>query len=247
MKNWTVRLWNLAKMRLGKILILVLVSGLTSTALFTNCAQKKNADGNVVKEEILPLSCGSDCGPTFHPEQTKVENTTGQVIDVRQTVESFMSLLDLKREDLTTAELNSLVAEKNRRMALLPQENDIKLQSTVSVLSQASLAGEVCKLWAQKKAPLSDFVAGIDLKQPAEATPTNNWINLFLKMAQESWGRPITAIELTSITEFYEKSVEAAIASPNRTVMEGGYNVESMNLLIMSCTGVLSAPEAVMF
>lgn len=246
MRKWIGLLQIRISPRAGKVVASVVGAFLLATVMFTNCAEKKNLGGEVVQEEVLPLSCGEDCGSTFHPEQTKVENTEGQVIDVRQTLESFMSLLEIKREDLSTTELNALIAERNRRMALLPQENDLKLQSSVSILSQATLAGEICKIWAQKKAPNTDLVSGIDLKQPAEVTPANNWVNLFLKMAQQVWGRPIVSNELLTVQEFYAKSLEAAASSPNRTVMENGYNVESVNLLILSCTGILSAPEALM-
>lgn len=246
MKTWVAFIKNKITTRVGKVALALFSIVFFSSLMFTNCAEKKNLGGTVVQEEILPLSCGEDCGSTFHPEQTKVENTDGQVMDVRQTLESFMSLLELKREDFTATELNALIAERNRRMALLPQENDLKLQSSVSILSQATLAGEVCKVWAMKRAPMSDLVTGIDLKQPAEITPANNWVNLFLKMAQQTWGRPLDAVELVAVQEFYKKSLETAATSQNRSEMQNGYNVESINLLIMSCTGILSAPEAVM-
>lgn len=218
-------------------------SALASTVLFQNCAGQV---GEMQEEQLLSLSCGTECGSAaVHPDQFKVDNVSGEVLDVRQTLESYLSLLELTPTDLGT-DLTSILTEKNRRSALLPQENNSSLASSVAVLSQASMAGEVCRVWVQKKAVTSWMLSGVNLRGAVTSTPKNNWVNYFNRFAEQAWGRPLESGEVADVEQFVSSAVAEASKSKALNATVGGLNVESANLATMICTGVLTAPESTM-
>lgn len=215
----------------------------TSTVLFNNCSGQV---WTVLETtDLQSLDCGSSCVSTEHPDQHKVDNVAGEVLDVRQTLESYLSLLGLKAADLGT-DLTSLIVEKNRRAALLPQENNSSLVSPVSVLSQVSMAGEVCRVWVNKKAANSAITSGVNLREVVANTPKDNWVKMFSRLAEQSWGRPLDAGETQDVDQFITALIAEAAKSKLVGTISSDLNVESANLATMICTGVLASPENTM-
>lgn len=229
-------------MTFGFITILV-------TFFFSNCSSQFEV--NSLQEEFassLPSESNreSSSESTKDPHQLekfKLAIEDGENIDVRQVLESYLSLLELPVSDLGT-DLSSIVNEKIRRNALLPQENKSKVVNTVGLLSQSSLAGEVCRVYLNKKATTSILLLGLDLKKTPDKTPFTNWVNTFHLFADQVWGRNLTEKEVVFVKDFLSEFLNSVKTSPNLNKTISGFNVESMNLGIMICTAILSSPEA---
>lgn len=215
-----------------KILLFLPLGIVVSILFFNNCAGSFG--------EIESSSLTMFCSPTCHPE---VENIEGENLDVRQSLESYMSLLSIKPADLGT-DLASVVAEKRRRRSLLPQGTGSALVNTVGILSQTSLAGEVCRVFVNKKASTSPFFVGVDLQKPPHEVPESAWLESYGRMTEEIWGRRLRTEESTMVQDFLKTSIAEAKAGMNIAKMSGTANLESANLAIMMCTTILSAPEA---
>lgn len=206
---------------------------------FNNCTRNEPTP----EESLMPLEQEVD---NAH-QVAKVQNLQGETLDIRQTLESYLSLLQLTRDDLG-GDLTAVIAELSRRRTLLPQEPDSKTLDMVGILSQTSLAGEVCRVFVTKKGPTSPLFSGVDLTKNPKTSPTSNWINTFHRLALQAWGRSMSNDELTSVVNFVNESVQASAKSPNVNKTDSisglNFNVESTNLGIMLCTAVLVAPEA---
>lgn len=228
-------------------LIFSLILTVFVTFFFSNCA----GEFSIIpaqKEFSSHVESESNRDVPLNPDQQNLQKfkfsiEDGENMDSRQILESYLSVLELSVTDIGT-DLNSLVSERQRRAALLPQENKSKSVNTVGILSQSSLAGEVCRIFLNKKATTSTLLIGLDLTKTPDKTPISNWVNSFHLFASQAWGRNLNQEELIFAKDFINDFINSVKVSPNLNKVINGYNLESMNLGIMICTAILSSPEA---
>ncbi|WP_413291497.1 hypothetical protein [Bdellovibrio sp. HCB337] len=218
--------------KIKSIGILVVGIGLCGV-FFNNCAGSFG--------EIESSSLSSFCSPTCHPETANIE---GENIDIRQTTESYMSLLNMSKADFAGTDFTEVMNEQKRRRSLLPQDRNSALVNSVGVLSQSSLAGEICRVFVSKKAATSTLFTGVDLQKTPSETAEAAWLATYDRMAEQIWGRALRPEERAAVSEFIKASITETADSVNLNKTSGTQNLESANLAIMMCTTVLSAPEA---
>lgn len=221
-------------MRFYKLFLLALVISFN----FTNCS---NFSEPVADQIVLGLQCEDNCDSiaTF-----KVSNDQDENLDVRQAVESYLSILGMKASSLSSTNLTSINNEKKRRKALLAQDPDYTKISTINMLSQTSLAGEICRTFVTTDGLKSPLFSGITFSQKPNQIPLNNWMNSVHNFALQAWGRSLTTEETNAFKDFLQASMTEASRSPNSNKVVGTNSLESLNLGIMICTTVLASPEA---
>jgi hypothetical protein len=205
---------------------------------FTNCS---NFSEPVADELVLGTQCNENCDnlTTF-----KVANDQDESLDVRQAVESYLSILGMKASALSSANLISINNEKKRRRALLAQDPDYTKISTINILSQTSLAGEICRTFVTTDGLNSQLFAGVTFSQRPSQIPLNNWMNSVHSFALQAWGRTLTSDETIAFKDFIQVSMTEASRTPNSDKVVGTNSLESLNLGVMICTTVLASPEA---
>lgn len=221
-------------MKYFKLVLITLVISFN----FTNCS---NFSEPVPDQLVLATQCEENCDdlPTF-----KVANDQDENLDVRQAVESYLSILGMKASSLSSTNLSSINSEKKRRKALLAQDPDYSKISTINMLSQTSLAGEICRTFVTTDGLKSPLFTGITFSQKPSQIPLNNWMNSVHSFALQAWGRTLTPDETIAFKDFIQVSMTEASRSPNSDKVVGTNSLESLNLGIMICTTVLASPEA---
>lgn len=221
-------------MRFLKLFLVILAVSLT----FNNCS---NISEPIAEEKFFSVQCTENCE---NLTEYKIENDLDENIDVRQSVESYLSILGMKLSSLSTENLTSINAEKKRRLALLAQEPDLTKLNTINMLSQASLAGEVCRTFVTTNGLNSPLFAAITFSQKPNQIPLNNWLSTVQSFAFQAWGRSLTEAESFAFNEFIKTSLSEATRSPNADKISDTNSLETINLGIMICTVVLASPEA---
>ncbi len=221
-------------MKYFKLVLITLVISLN----FNNCS---NFSEPVADQLMLSTQCEENCDDlsTF-----KVANDQDENLDVRQAVESYLSILGMKASNLTATNLSSINTEKKRRKALLAQDPDYTKVSTINMLSQTSLAGEICRAFVTTDGLNSSLFSGVTFSQKPNQIPLNNWMNSVHNFALQAWGRALTTAETDAFKNFIQASMTEASRSPNSDKVVGTNSLESLNLGIMICTTVLASPEA---
>lgn len=217
---------------------LILITALFSVP-FTNCS---NFSEPVKETDLVLLShCEDECE---NLTEYKVANDENENLDVRQTVESYLSLLGMKVSSLSAGNLTSINSEKKRRQALLAQESDISKLNSINMLSQTSLAGEVCRTFVTTDGLKSPLFSGVTFSMKPNQIPLNNWMNVVHNFAMQAWSRPMTGAEADAFKSFLQDSLTESTRSPNAEKLTGTNSLETINLGIMICTTVLASPEA---
>jgi sulfatase maturation enzyme AslB (radical SAM superfamily) len=112
------------------------------------------------------------------------------------------------------------------------------------MLSQTSLAGEVCRAFVTTDGLKSSLFAGITFSMKPNQIPLNNWMNVAHSFAMQAWGRQMDAAETDAFKSFLQESMTEASRSPNAEKLIGTSSLETINLGIMICTTMLASPEA---
>ncbi len=228
---------------------------------YANCARFTNLDSSSENETVSPSTC-TDCDTktVFLKPSKKIENIDGENLNVRQFSESAFSLLGQRADKIAPIYLDVLVSEKEARRPLLPQLNQISTVNSMGVLSQASLAGQICRVFianhadsvngGEKGTPVPFFEAINWTKNPelVDKTPQLSelmWIASFEKMTLKMWGRALKSEEKTAAVEFVKTAMAESLTSNLKANTEGGGNsLQSINMGIMLCTAALVAPES---
>ncbi|WP_374030620.1 hypothetical protein [Bdellovibrio bacteriovorus] len=136
-----------AKRKIGAV-IGVSFSFLFVTMGFQNCAQQTD----FASLEEVTLNGGSVDGSNNSVNNKPQSDIDGAPVDAKQTLESMMSLLNLKSSDINMTLVNS---EINYRRNLLVPANDLTLVNSPSIIATTSLAGVVCQqaVTKEKKGP----------------------------------------------------------------------------------------------
>lgn len=195
---------------------------------FQNCAQQM---------DMASLDSNVDTSDTDTSTRTKTDpGIDGAPTDAKQSLESMMSLLDLKPSEINMKDVNS---EINYRRNLLVPQNDISLVNSPSIIAMTSLAAVVCKQAVEKeKKGTLDIFKHLDFKQGPKSYGKLGAINTYISLIDRLWLRKPTSEELTLISQ----TVDEYFSSLDSTAM--GKAAESDKLAIFICTGMLSVPES---
>ena len=215
-----------------KNLTLILISGILMVS-FQNCTDQK--DLALLNSKIIDSSGGANSNPSVINKPTDPSGSA--TINAKQTVQSMMSLLGLKVEDVTLATINT---EFNFRMDLLSPSNDLNMVNSPSIIAITSLAATICsQSIAKEKKGTRDIFKFIDFTKGPSSYGRVGALNTYLLMADRFWMRKPAAEEIElmnfAIDEYYPTIVNGELAS------------ESEKLALYICTGMLSVPESYVY
>ncbi|AFY02151.1 hypothetical protein [Bdellovibrio bacteriovorus] len=220
-----------AKKKIGAV-IGVSFSFLFVTMGFQNCAQQTD----FASLEEVTLNGGSVDGSNSSVSSKTQSDIDGAPVDAKQTLESMMSLLNLKSADINMGTVN---AEINYRRNLLVPQNDLTLVNSPSIIATTSLAGVVCQQAVNKeKKGTRDIFKYLDFAKGPGTYGKMGAINTYILMIDRFWMRKPSSEELSFITqavdEYYSTLDSAAL----------GKATESDKLAVFICSGMLSVPES---
>lgn len=228
---------------------------------YANCARFINSDSSTENETVLSSTCNDcDTKTVFLKPSKKIENLDGENLNVRQFSESAFSLLGQKADKIAPIYLDVLVVEKESRRPLLPQLNQTSTLNSMGVLSQASLAGQICRVFianhtdsvngGEKGTPVPffeaiDWTKNPDLIGKTPELSEQMWVSAFEKITFKMWGRVLNAEEKSAAVDFVKTAIAESLTSNLKANTEGGGNsLQSINMGIMLCTAALVAPES---
>lgn len=231
---------------------------------YANCArilQNGNISTNSNSDVAdLASSCDNcDASEVYLKPTDNVANVDGENLNVRQFVESSLSLLGQKKETLSPYYLNVLMPEKELRRALLPQISQTSSVNAMGVLSQTSLAGQVCRVFIYNRLDKTNggevgnvpFFENINWSQAVnqvdktESASKALWLADYVNMAKKIWGRDLTSSEKSAVSEFIDAFIADALSNPAANFTEiGGLKTQTLNMAVLMCVSVLVSPES---
>lgn len=248
-----------------KYLIFIISTLLIIFVGYTNCAKKIDFSDREQSFNSSSVNLGQDCivcddqNTYLIPSNTKesvAEKTNLLNLDSRETYESFFHLLNYDYFNLTPTLNNQLASERNIRRALLAQVNNVNSMTSVNLLSQISIASEVCRLViydqiSKNQNPIR-FFDSIDLGLSpidvaiSEQESLKNWFSTVNSLTEATWGRTLNESESIYFKDFIQSFFNEYKSKSNNTAKDGtnGKNIQSLSLAISLCTAVLAAPEA---
>ncbi|WP_413570652.1 hypothetical protein ACLWBD_08715 [Bdellovibrio sp. HCB117] len=207
--------------------------GMTFSFLFVGMAFQNCAE----QTDFASLEAAMPEGHSIDTPNSKAESAIdGAPTDAKQTLESMMSLLDLKPNEINQAEVN---AEVNYRRNLLASQNDIALVNSPAIIAMTSLAAVVCKQAVNKeKKGTRDIFKFIDFTKGPSSYGKLGALNTYITMVDRFWMRKPTSEELA----LFSKTIDEYYSTLNSTAM--GNAAETDKLAIFICSGMLSVPES---
>lgn len=248
-----------------KYLIFIISTLLIIFVGYTNCAKKIDFFDSEQSFNSSSVNLGQDCivcddqNTYLIPSNSKesvAEKTNLLNLDSRETYESFFHLLNYDYFNLTPTLYVQLANERNIRRALLAQVNTVSTMTSVNLLSQISIASEVCRLVIydqiiKKQNPTRffdsiDFTLSPTLIASSEDDSVNKWLASANSLTEATWGRTLNESESIYFKDFIQSFFNEYKSKSNNTAKDGtnGKNIQSLSLAISLCTAVLAAPEA---
>lgn len=194
----------------------------------------QNCSPGVVQSSRL-ASTGNTAASTNLDDDTKP--TT--VLHAENTLVSMQQVTGLQTPSART------LAAANGAKTKWSESGKVDTVNAPGLMGLTNVAGEVClDLITEEKAKTVDvrrFFNQVDFTQAPSKLTAANKSDLIRRMARNFWGRPETVSEKTVLLA----SIDSAIADPKRTGVTDA--VDSEDMMVFTCTGMLSVLDAFTF
>lgn len=220
-----------------KLFAFALLLALSPFLITQGCGQMAYGPSGFESTESSSGGGGGGGGGGYAPDPNVTSNPVA-LLSAEQVLKSMSSVT-------STPISAAIMTEYNNRQSVLGSDFDLSLVTSPMLIGLTNLASQVCKETITRETAATSanrrFLASVDFTKPANSVSPDIYSDVVNNFAMAFWGRAVNADEDTVLlqgrTDFMAALSSNDLKSANSTT----------NLMLFTCTGMLSSFESYSF